>query len=183
MKTLAVIATIAVLCGLVFLFMRGSSEQQVRVSSEDIRVALAEALVEDPHVGRLPRVRFSRLTLDDEDGLFLLGKRRWFNIGAGGFPFPDINLRVEIPAEPDAWVVRNGGLTVTRVVVVAADRLAYDGGAETPESEANRAGWERLIVQLFDRMDSFGEPRVRFANWQVEAVEIDTDGLVFTLRR
>ncbi|MEJ6390619.1 hypothetical protein [Gymnodinialimonas ulvae] len=183
MKFIAGFFAIALIGAVVVWFLRAPSELEVRVSHGDLEAAISAALAEDPHVGRLPRARFSHLSLADEVGVILVGNGRWFNFGAGGFPYPDIELRVEIPAEPDAWEVRDGGLAVARVEIIEAERLAYDGGGGRPESEANRAGWERLIVRLFDRIESVGDLPLGFADWQIVEVEAEANGLRFVLRR
>ncbi len=183
MRFVVGLGVVALVAAAVVWVLRAPPELEVRVSQAEVRVALDAALAEDPHVGRLPRVRFSQLTVEDEDGLILVGEGRWFSIGAGGVVPPDVALRVEIPADPAAWTIRAGGLAVTRVALVDAERLAFDGGAARPESEANRRGWERLIVSLFGRMDSFGDQRLGLADWGIVTVATDAQGLLFTLRR
>jgi hypothetical protein len=158
-------------------------EREVRFLFAELDTALAEAVADDPSVGFLPRAEFETLALEDGETLGVAGRARWFSVGAGAYTLPFIDLRAEIAMEPSFWEVRDGGVAVAQVRIVEARRLATDTAPERSESEANRAGWERLMPRLFDRVAPLGAADLDADAWQIVSVERDGAALVFTLRR
>ncbi len=176
-------AGLAVVAALVLWVFSGDREREVRVLVAELDTALTQAVAEEASIGFLPRVEFETLYLEEHDALQVVGRARWFSVGAGAYTLPLIHVRADIPMAPEFWELRDGGVAVAHVRVFEAEQLATATADARPESEANRAGMERLLGRMFGRVAPLGGADVEDDMWRISSVMRDGAEIVFTLIR